>query len=696
MRRTLALILIFAFSGALTSAKEAALSPAEAQGGWVLLFDGETTFGLMQEGPGFRVADGILVADGSSPAYIRTTSPFSDFLLKLDFRCSASGADAAVFIRTAKDGMPTENGYQIRLGDSDANWPAGSIVHSGKAIGRRPEPNQWHTLEISAVGEHIAVTLDQQKVAEGKDASARAGFIGFKIARGGRLEFRDVKLKPAGGTSLFNGSDLNNWKALEEQPAAAKPGAIKKLLHMGGKPKPKLAEWTVRDHAIHGEKGPGQLISATMYEDFVLQFETRSAPGKQHGAIFLRGDADKMFSGYVVKLDEDGPGAIGPNLASPRKKVRLTNLTVTTAAVDGRHIAVWVNGFPVSEFSDTRPEGSATDKTAKTSTGTIGVPLQSANATADYTQIKLILVAKSLGGVIGKPAPPPPVAIAAATPVAPVTPQQQAVNQAKASKLMQEAFLSKDPAEQIRIYRQVLELDPSNAAAAGLLTTAQDKLDKKQQEDQQRNAEVAKQQTEGARNEGIRKEALAKAQDAFYHRDLSTANSQLAIAERVAPNDPEVKALRQQLNALLAHASRVRYFWIGGFVLGLGTIGTLTFLKVRKKDGYVQIVSGMDNGRKYNLDREVVRIGAIAQDGGVSNDIVVRDMEHMISRFHCEIHSQKGKFYLIDCNSANGTRVDKQRIPPGKPAQLKNGTRVDLGGTVAFRFGLERRAKSSQ
>jgi len=701
VRRTFVfIVMIFLAGGAGASTKEAALQPAEAADGWVLLFDGESTFGLQQEGSSFHVADGVLAADGTTPGYIRTTSPFSDFVLKLDFRCSSSGGDATVFIRTAKDSMPTENGYQIRLGDSESNWPAGSIVQLGKASGSRPAPNQWHTLEISAVGEHIAVTLDHQKVAEGKGSSARAGFIGFKVTKGGRVEFRDVKLKPSGATSLFNGSDLSNWKTLEEQPAAAKPGAIKKLLHMGGKPKPKQAEWTVRDHGIHGEKGPGQLNSAAMYEDFVLQFETRSTPGKQHGAIYLRGDTDKMFSGYVVKLDEDSPGAIGPSLAPPRRKVRLTNNTVTTVAVAGRHIAVWVNGVPVSEFSDTRPEGAVTDKSAKTSAGIIGVPLQSASATADFTQVKLTLVAKTLGGVIGKPAPAAPAAVTATAPVAPATlqqqQQQQAANQAKASKLMQDAFLSKDPAEQVRIYRQVLELDPSNAAAAGLLTTAQEKLDKQEAEAQQKEAERNKEQSEGAKNEAIKRDALAKAQDAFYHRDLSNANSQLAIAERVAPDDPEVKGLRQQIDVLRAQATRVRTFWIVGSVLGLGALGTFAFLKLRKKDGYLQVVSGMDNGRKYNLDREVVRIGAIAQDGGTSNDIVVRDVEHMISRFHCEIHSQEGKFYVVDCNSANGTRVDKQRIPPGKPAQLKNGTRVDLGGTVVFRFGLERRAKSRQ
>ncbi|HEV7676385.1 MAG TPA: family 16 glycoside hydrolase [Candidatus Angelobacter sp.] len=697
MRRTFVLIfVIFLVGGALTAAKEAALQSAEAAEGWILLFDGESTFGLLQDGSSFRVSDGVLTADGTSPAYIRTTSPFSDFLLKFDFRASSVGVDAAIFIRTANDAVPTENGYQIRLGDSDSNWPAGSIVLRKSASGPHLTASQWHTLEISALGDHITVTVDHQKVTDVKDPSARAGFMGFKVAKGGRLEFRDIKLKPATTTSLFNGSDLNGWKTGTEQTPPAKPGKIKKMLHMGGNAKPKEADWSVRDHAIHGEKGPGQLNSGAMYEDYVLQFETRSSPGKPQGAIYLRGDADKMFSGYMVQLDENAPGAIGPNLASPRRKVRLTNITVTTVAVHGRHIAVWVNGIPVTEFSDTRPEGSPTEKNAKTGAGIIALPLQSSSATANYSQIKLSLLSKTLGGVIGKAAPPAPAPVAAATPVAPVTPQQQAENTKRVGKLMAEATIASDPAEKVRIYRQVLELDPSNGAAATLLNTAQDKLDKQQEEAQQKAAERNKEQTEGAKSDAIKREALAKAQDAFYNRDLSTANSQLAIAERIAPEDPQIKALRQQIDTLRAQATRVRYFWIGGAALGLGGLGALTFLKVRKKDGYLQIVSGLDNGRKYNLDRDVMRIGAIAKDGATSNDIVVRDVEHMISRFHCEIHSQEGKFYLIDCNSANGTRIDKQRITPGKPVQLKNGTRVDLGGTVAFRFGLERRPKSNQ
>jgi predicted component of type VI protein secretion system len=105
-------------------------------------------------------------------------------------------------------------------------------------------------------------------------------------------------------------------------------------------------------------------------------------------------------------------------------------------------------------------------------------------------------------------------------------------------------------------------------------------------------------------------------------------------------------------------------------------------------------VSGIEKGRRYNLDQEVVRIGAVAQDGSEKNDIIVRDVEHMISRFHCEIHNNNGKFYLLDCNSANGTQVDKKLVPPGEPQRLRRGARVDLAGTVTLDFGMERRRKN--
>ena len=89
-----------------------------------------------------------------------------------------------------------------------------------------------------------------------------------------------------------------------------------------------------------------------------------------------------------------------------------------------------------------------------------------------------------------------------------------------------------------------------------------------------------------------------------------------------------------------------------------------------------------------------LHIGAVAEDGGNKNEIVVRDLERMISRSHCEIHKRNGKFFLIDCGSANGTRLDGQRVKPGKPVRVKSGARVELAGTCAMRLGWEKQKKS--
>jgi hypothetical protein len=97
---------------------------------------------------------------------------------------------------------------------------------------------------------------------------------------------------------------------------------------------------------------------------------------------------------------------------------------------------------------------------------------------------------------------------------------------------------------------------------------------------------------------------------------------------------------------------------------------------------------GFDKDKWFDLNQEVSHIGAVAQDEGARNDVVIRDVERLISRFHCEIHNHNGKLFLIDCHSANGTSVNGKRLAPGQPVRLKNGSRVTLarGCTLQVRF----------
>jgi hypothetical protein len=64
--------------------------------------------------------------------------------------------------------------------------------------------------------------------------------------------------------------------------------------------------------------------------------------------------------------------------------------------------------------------------------------------------------------------------------------------------------------------------------------------------------------------------------------------------------------------------------------------------------------------------------------------------EKEISRKHAEItyDSQMKKFHITDLNSSNGVRVDGVPIRPGEPAEIKPGSRLDLGEVVVLQFSI--------
>jgi hypothetical protein len=61
-----------------------------------------------------------------------------------------------------------------------------------------------------------------------------------------------------------------------------------------------------------------------------------------------------------------------------------------------------------------------------------------------------------------------------------------------------------------------------------------------------------------------------------------------------------------------------------------------------------------------------------------------------VSRKHAQItyDDVSNAFYLTDLNSANGTRLNHQRLTPGQPVHLTNGAVIGLGPNVTLRFDL--------
>ncbi len=173
------------------------LSPEESAQGWILLWDGRTSSSWEPQVSGeWKGFDGALHASPGAYMWLRHTTPYSDFVLRVEVRMKTFETDSGIFIRAAKDGDPTRTGYQINVNNLNKEWGNGSIVYRAKSSAGTLSANEWHGYEITADGDHIRVAIDGQQVLDTHDGTAAAGYIGLQYLKGDDVEFRNIKLRP--------------------------------------------------------------------------------------------------------------------------------------------------------------------------------------------------------------------------------------------------------------------------------------------------------------------------------------------------------------------------------------------------------------------------------------------------------------------------------------------------------------------
>jgi len=274
------LFILTCVSSRLPAAEPNTLTPEELADGWILLFDGETTYGWRTPNEikaNWTVVDGALVATVGENSLLYTTSQFGNYQLKVDFR-SAKGANSGVFLRTP----PVPNDvktrcYELNIADSDTNpFPTGSFVQRQKVEGNY-DSDDWQSFDVIADGSRFVVKLDGKVVLEYTDsAPVGRGYIGLQF-NGGKIEFRNVKLKPLGVKSLFNGKDLAGWKTFPELPSV----------------------FTVTPEGwINVKNGRGMLETEGQYDDFTLQLECFSNGEKLNSGVFFLSVPGETMNGY--------------------------------------------------------------------------------------------------------------------------------------------------------------------------------------------------------------------------------------------------------------------------------------------------------------------------------------------------------------------------------------------------------------
>lgn len=329
------------------------LTPEEAAAGWIALFDGESLFGWKstKEDINWSVKDGAITADSGSNGVLLSSVPFGDFELICEFR-AAEGTNSGVFLRCNADPKSiTEDFYEVNIADTQKDgYLTASLVERAKATEEiKGSAGDWNTLRMIAQGKSVQVFYNGKSVLEYTDetpALRLSGYIGLQ-KNSGKIEFRKVNLKPLNQTSLFNGTDLTGWRVV--------PGS--------------KSEFTVADKAIHAVNGAGFLETEQAYKDFVFQTQVKTQAKDLNSGFFFRalpGTEAAPSNGYEVQVhngykDGDrnkaanaGTGAIFRRIEARRVVSNDLEWCTITLVASGPRMAVWVDGFEVVNWEDTR------------------------------------------------------------------------------------------------------------------------------------------------------------------------------------------------------------------------------------------------------------------------------------------------------------------------------------------------------
>lgn len=332
-------------AGSAPAAAPNTLSAEELAAGWILLFDGQTTYGWEAASEvDWTVADGVITATRGKPGLLNTTTSFADYELKVDFR-AAKGTNSGVFLRTAKTPKDVKaDCYELNIAPPENAFPTGSFVGRQKVEGAG-ESDGWRTFEVIAKGPRLLIKLDGKQVLDYADPQAIAtGKIGLQFNQG-KIEFRNVKLRPLGLESIFNGKDLTGWTVF--------PG--------------KASVYSVTaDGLLNVKNGPGQLESTGKYANFVLQMEIFSNGKHLNSGLFFRSIPGEFQNGYESQIhngvkdgDRTQPLDFGSGGIYRRQKARQVvsndfEWFHKTLIASGPHIAVWINGIQVNDWTDPR------------------------------------------------------------------------------------------------------------------------------------------------------------------------------------------------------------------------------------------------------------------------------------------------------------------------------------------------------
>jgi hypothetical protein len=367
------------------AAEPVGLSDEELAEGWISLFDGQSLYGWRAACEAdWQVKDGAIVVTAGEVGLLRTTTQFCDYVLRLEYRCGPR-TNSGVFLRTSpRPQDPGKDCYELNIAPPDNPFPTGSLVKRQRAD-QVPWRDGWQTLEVTADGGQFTVACDGQPVLTYTDPRPLGrGFIGLQHNEG-EIAFRNIRLKPLGMQSIFNGQNLDGWKAYPKMDSRFR---------------------VTEQGELHVENGPGQLETVGSYGDFVLQLESRTNGENLNSGIFFRCIPGDKMMGYECQIhhgyvdgDRSRPADCGTGGIFRRQDARRVvsddfQWCHITLIAEGPHMATWVDGYQVCDWTDGRKPDQNPRRGLRLQPGTIMIQGHDPTTDLSFRNLRIVEMAQ--------------------------------------------------------------------------------------------------------------------------------------------------------------------------------------------------------------------------------------------------------------------------------------------------------------
>ncbi len=328
---------------------------------WTPLFNGKDLSGWVEVGGGkWTVQNGEIIGETGDGRYgwLCTERSFADFVLELKFKIEGPGNSGVQFRSHVIDGVMY--GYQCDVHPKDKRTGWIYEERTGrKWLARNPDApdvlklDDWNTLRISMIGEHIKTELNGATIVELDDERTVSGIIALQVHQGKtpvRVRWKDIRIKDLGygpgWKSLFNGKDLSGWRKYGEE------------------------RWEVRDGVIVGSAVTGKygyLGTERSFKNFILRLKFKpEGPGNSgvffHAAIAgteikgIQAEVEPRIGGHTGGLYETGGrGWLAQPDPVAEKLLRPNDWNELRLKVQGKRITTHLNGFRMVDFVDPEP-----------------------------------------------------------------------------------------------------------------------------------------------------------------------------------------------------------------------------------------------------------------------------------------------------------------------------------------------------